>query len=238
MRPNNDRVSIFIIEDDPWYGELLKYHLSLNPDYDVSLFNSGKACLENLRKNPDIVCVDFVLPDMRGDVLLSEIQKFNNSIPVIVISGQEEISVAVDLLKNGASDYIMKNENTKDLLWNAVIKFREKRVLIREVENLKEQLEQKFEFEKTIIGQSNAIKNTFPLIEKAIRNNINVSITGETGTGKEVVAKTIHYNSARKKKPLVSVNMAAIPANLIESELFGFEKGAFNRCAQQAHRKI
>jgi DNA-binding NtrC family response regulator len=92
---------------------------------------------------------------------------------------------------------------------------------------LKEQLETKFDFEKTIIGQSPAIKKAFTLIEKAIKTNINVSITGETGTGKEVVAKAIHFNSERRKKAFVPVNMAAIPKELIESELFGYEKGAF-----------
>jgi DNA-binding NtrC family response regulator len=92
---------------------------------------------------------------------------------------------------------------------------------------LKEQLETKFDFEKTIIGQIPAIKKAFTLIEKAIKTNINVSITGETGTGKEVVAKAIHFNSERRKKAFVPVNMAAIPKELIESELFGYEKGAF-----------
>jgi DNA-binding NtrC family response regulator len=104
---------------------------------------------------------------------------------------------------------------------------REKASLKQEVAALKGQLETKFDFEKTIIGQSAAIKKAFALIEKAIKTNINVSITGETGTGKEVVAKAIHYNSERSKKPFVAVNMAAIPKDLIESELFGYEKGAF-----------
>jgi DNA-binding NtrC family response regulator len=96
-----------------------------------------------------------------------------------------------------------------------------------EVQELKTQLAQKFSFENSIIGQSDAIKKTFALIEKAIKTNINVSITGETGTGKEVVAKAIHFNSDRKKKNFIAVNMAAIPADLMESELFGHEKGAF-----------
>jgi two-component system, NtrC family, response regulator AtoC len=218
---------IFIIEDDPWYGELLKYHLSLNPDYDITLFESGKQCLDNLWQQPDVVCIDFGLPDMSGSKLLENIHATNNSIPVIVISGQEDISVAVSLLKAGATDYIIKDDSTKELLWNSIIKIRENAVLKMEVQELKTQLAQKFSFENSIIGQSDAIKKTFALIEKAIKTNINVSITGETGTGKEVVAKAIHFNSDRKKKNFIAVNMAAIPADLMESELFGHEKGAF-----------
>lgn len=218
---------IFIIEDDPFYGELLKYHLSLNPDYDITLYNSAKQCLENLYKHPAVICIDFGLPDMIGDKLLESIKSVNNSIPVVVISGQDKISVAVDLLKAGASDYIIKDDNTKELLWNAIVKIKENAALRQEVEVLKDQLQQKYSFEKSIIGQSPTIKKTFALIEKATKTNINVSITGETGTGKEVVAKAIHFNSDRKKKAFVAVNMAAIPKELIESELFGHEKGAF-----------
>ncbi|MFT7451253.1 MAG: two-component system response regulator AtoC, partial [Patescibacteria group bacterium] len=218
---------IFIVEDDPWYGELLKYHLSLNPDYEVNVFTSGKDCLDNLPMKPDVICIDFGLPDITGDKLFEKISAVNNTIPVIVISGQEEISVAVNLLKAGISDYIIKDDNSKSLLWNAILKLRETAGLRKEVEELKEQLGQKYDFEKSIIGQSGTMKKTFSLLEKAIKTNINVSITGETGTGKELIAKAIHYNSTRKKKPFVAVNMAAIPRELIESELFGHEKGAF-----------
>lgn len=218
---------IFIVEDDPWYGELLKYHLSLNPDYAVTVFELGKDCIDNLHQNPDVICIDFSLPDIEGDKLFEKIRATNNSIPVIVISGQEEISVAVNLLKAGVSDYIIKDDNSKMILWNSIQKLRETAGLRKEVQVLKEQLGQKFDFEKSIIGQSSSMKKTFSLIEKATKTNINVSITGETGTGKELVAKAIHYNSNRKKKPFVAVNMAAIPKELVESELFGHEKGAF-----------
>lgn len=218
---------IFLVEDDPWFGNLLKHHLSLNPDYEVFLYPSAQDCLDNLHKKPHVISIDHGLPDITGDKLLARLRAINKNIPVIVISGQEDISVALDLLKAGASDYFVKNENTKELLWNSIQKIRENTKLKEEVEGLKEQLEQKFSFEKTILGQSEAIKKTFVLIEKAVKSNINVSVTGQTGTGKEVIAKAIHYNSDRKKKPFVAVNMAAIPSELMESELFGYEKGAF-----------
>lgn len=218
---------IFIVEDDPWYGQILEYHLSLNPDYEVHLFSTAKACLLKLQEKPDLITVDFSLPDMPGDKLFQKIKEFNPTIPVVVISSQEDISVAVGLLKAGVSDYLVKDDATKDLLWNSVIKIRENQSLKKEVETLKKELGQKYTFEKTILGNSPVLKGVFTLIEKAVKTNINVSITGETGTGKEVVAKAIHYNSDRKKKSFVAVNMAAIPKDLIESELFGYEKGAF-----------
>lgn len=133
----------------------------------------------------------------------------------------------MELLKLGVNDYIVKDDNTKDLLWNAIIRIRENQELKKEVETLREELGQKYEFEKVIKGSSPAIKKVFSIMEKATRTNINVSVTGETGTGKELVAKAIHYNSERKKKSFVAVNMAAIPSELVESELFGHEKGAF-----------
>ncbi len=222
-----EHFKIFLVEDDPWFGESLKYHLSLNPDYDVMLFTNGKECINNLHFKPDLISIDYGLPDMTGDILLKKIKEMNQSIPVIITSGQEDVATAVNMLKAGAKDYIIKNDSTKDILWNSILKIRENSNLKKEVEVLKEQLEQKFNFEKTIIGQSPQLKKTFTLIEKAITSIINVSITGETGTGKEVIAKAIHYNSERKKKPFVAVNMAAIPKELIESELFGHEKGAF-----------
>lgn len=219
--------NIYIVEDDPWYGEILAYHLSLNPDYKVTRFENAKDCLAKLSAKPDLITIDFSLPDMSGDELFKKIREVNPNIPVIMISGQEEVSVAVNLLKMGVSDYLVKDEATKDLLWNSVIRIKENQSLKKEVEHLREELGQKYSFEKTIIGQSDSLKKVFTMMEKAIKTNINVSITGETGTGKEVVAKAIHYNSDRKKKNFVAVNMAAIPKELIESELFGHEKGAF-----------
>ncbi len=218
---------IFIVEDDPWYGEILEYHLSLNEDYVITRFTTGKECLANLHKKPDLITIDFSLPDYTGDKLYEKIKQVDDSIPVVAISGQEEVTVAVNLLKAGVTDYLVKDENTKDMLWNAVIRIRKMGNLKKEVEDLKEELGQKYAFEKSIKGTSPALHKIFALMEKATKTNINISITGETGTGKEVVSKAIHYNSERKKKSFVAVNMAAIPKELVESELFGHEKGAF-----------
>ena len=218
---------IFIVEDDDWYGEILQYHLNLNPDYKVSLFKSGKECLANMSQKPDLITLDFSLPDLKGDKLFQKIREINPQIPVIMISSQEDISVAVNLLKLGVNDYLIKDEATKDLLWNSIIRIRETQTLKNEVADLREELGHKYSFDKSLVGQSIELQKVFKLMTKATKTNINVSISGETGTGKELVAKAIHYNSNRRKKKFVAVNMAAIPVELIESDLFGHEKGAF-----------
>jgi DNA-binding NtrC family response regulator len=146
---------------------------------------------------------------------------------VIIISGQEDVRTAISLLKDGAFDYIVKDEDTQERLWNALMKIAQVSSLKNEVEHLKTEVTQKYDFSKVLIGNSDAMKKVYALIDKASRTNITVSITGETGTGKEVAARAIHYNSERNKGPFVAVNVAAIPKDLIESELFGHEKGAF-----------
>jgi DNA-binding NtrC family response regulator len=220
-------LKIYFVEDDKFFGESIRHHLQLNPEYEVQLFLTGKDLLSNLYQKPDIVCLDFDLPDMNGNILLKKVREKNEKIPIIIISGQEDIEVAVNFLKSGANDYIVKSKHTKDILWNSILKIKENINLTFKVQELNEQLSQKFSFEKTIIGESHAIQSVFSKISKALCSNINVSISGETGTGKEVVAKAIHYNSIKKNKPFVPVNMAAIPKDLIESEFFGHEKGAF-----------
>jgi DNA-binding NtrC family response regulator len=222
-----DPVKIFVVEDDPAYTKFLKYVLGLNPDYEVDYYTTGKDCLANLYKNPTIVTLDYSLPDMPGEKVLNQIKSQDPNINVIIVSAQEKIHTAVELLKSGAYDYISKDHETKERLLNSINNARNKTSLIKEIDHLKKEISEKYEFEKSIIGTSPAIKRTFSLLEKAVQTNISVSISGETGTGKELVAKAIHYNSKRKSKPFVAVNIAAIPRELIESELFGHEKGAF-----------
>ncbi len=224
-------VKIFVVEDDPAYTKFLQYVLGLDPDFETEFFTSGKECISQLHQKPAVITLDYSLPDMPGEKVLKAIREFDPDISVVIISAQEKIGTAVELLKLGAFDYITKDEEAKDRILNAIKNARNKSSLIREIGHLKEEISAKYEFEKSIIGSSAAIKKVFSLLEKAVKTQITVSITGETGTGKELVAKAVHYNSKRKNKPFIAVNVAAIPRELIESELFGHEKGAFTGAA-------
>lgn len=227
----NDTLKIFVVEDDPAYTKFLKYVLDLNPDFEVTCFETGKDCLKALYENPDIITLDYSLPDISGQEVLEEINRYDANIQVIVISAQEKIGTAVELLKCGAYDYITKDEDTKNRLLNTINNARKNLSLIREIDTLREEISGKYEFSNSIVGDSPAIQKVFKRLEKAVNTAITVSITGETGTGKELVAKAIHYNSPRSDKPFVAVNIAAIPSELMESELFGHEKGAFTGAA-------
>lgn len=218
---------IFIVEDDQWYADLLQKHLNLNPDYEVEKFANAKECLNNLYKSPSVITIDFSLPDINGKELLKKIRSRLPEVPIIVISGQKDIDTAVDLIKDGAFDYIVKNEDTPNRLWNSIRLLRENITLREENEQLKREVGKKYDFSKLIIGESSKIKEIYNLIGKAADSPVTVSVTGDTGTGKELVAKAIHYNSARKKNPFVAINLGAIPRDLVESELFGYEKGSF-----------
>jgi len=221
-----DSIKIFVLEDDPTYKKFLEYVLSLNPDFDVKSFETGKECLECLHEKPMIITLDYTLPDLKGEEVLDGILDFDPNIHVIIVSAQEKIGTAINLLKQGAYDYITKDEDTKDKLLNSINNARRNVSLVNEIDHLRTEISGKYEFKK-IIGSSDAIKKVFSMLEKAAKTNITVSLTGETGTGKELAAKAIHYNSSRKNKKFVAINIAAIPKDLIESELFGHEKGAF-----------
>jgi len=172
-----DPVKIFVVEDDPAYTKFLKYVLGLNPDYEVEYYTTGKDCLANLYKNPTLVTLDYSLPDMPGEKVLNQIKSQDPNINVIIVSAQEKIHTAVELLKSGAYDYISKDHETKERLLNSINNARNKSSLIKEIDHLKKEISEKYEFEKSIIGTSAAIKRTFSLLEKAVQTNISVSIT-------------------------------------------------------------
>ncbi len=232
MKPKLKPTCIFVVEDDPMYQRMVKYVMELNPDHQVHVFSTGQECIDNLHLKPSIISLDYSLPDMTGEEVLKKIKEFDKDISVINLSSQQDVSTAVRLLQGGADDYITKDSETNDRLLQTINRLKKQNELkLKEEEEEasanKEKVQDNYDIDKSIIGDSKAMQNVFSLLEKAVKTNITISITGETGTGKEVIAKSIHYNSAQKKGPFVAVNMSAIPKELLESELFGHEKGAF-----------
>jgi DNA-binding NtrC family response regulator len=220
-------LKIFIVEDDVIFGKSILYYLSLNPENEISLFTSGKEALAQRYQNPDLIILDYNMPGMNGMEVMQSFHSFNKNFAIIIISAQSDIRIAVNLLKEGAFDYIVKDQELKDRLWMSMEKVRKLSSYEKKIVQLEAEIDKKFLITNLLKGNSSKLKSIFSFIEKATKTNINVSITGETGTGKDLVAKAIHYNSDRKNEPFIAVNVSAIPSELIESELFGYEKGAF-----------
>jgi two-component system response regulator AtoC len=222
----NPHYKIFVVEDNILYAQILKKQLT-DDGYQVKVFHNGRDFMASLDEKPDVVTLDYTLPDMTGYDVLKKIQKRMPGTNVIIISAQENINTAIDLMKNGAYDYIMKAADTREKLSNVIKNIRETDQLRTENLLLKDAIKEKFNFRTLMKGNSREIDHVFELMDKAIQTQISVSISGATGTGKELVAKGIHFNSKRSNKPFIAVNVSAIPDGLIESELFGHEKGAF-----------
>jgi DNA-binding NtrC family response regulator len=218
--------------------KVLSKTFAANSDYEVVTCYSGQECISRLDEKPDIVTLDYTLPDYNGKEILAKIKQLSPDSQVIIVSGQNDINTAIDLLKFGAYDYIVKGVDTREKISISIRKIIEKIELTKENTILKEAISQEYNFKHLIKGSSKAMEVVFKLMGKAVKININVSVFGETGTGKELVAKGIHYNSVRSNKPFVAVNVSSIPDTLIESELFGYEKGAFTGAESSKAGKI
>lgn len=229
-------IKVFVVDDDPIFNMIIQKGLA-EFDIELSIFTNGQDFLHQLYQNPDIVSLDYNLPDIKGLELLKKIKDFNQDIATLIVSGQEDIKIVVEAYSNGAEQYIIKNHNSLIHIKKAITRISESYELKQELENLREQVIDRNKY-SSIIGESKAIIRVIRLIQKIENSNILTLITGESGTGKEVIAKAIHYGSSRKKKPFVAVNLPAIPSDLIESELFGHEKGAFTGASSSRKGKF
>ena len=161
--------------------------------------------MDNLWRRPDLITLDYSLPDVNGSVVFQEIKKVTPDTPVIIISGQDVVATAIELLKAGATDYIVKDDNTTKLLLNSVNRIKSHSELKRQVDNLKSQLNIKYDIESEIIGESAVMAELKKLIKKAAASDVNVLIFGEKGVGKDFIAKLIHNNSQRTAGPFIIV---------------------------------
>jgi len=221
------KFKIFVVDDNSMFLKVMYKFLTLNDKFEVYALSSGRECISRLPEKPDIISLDYTLPDYNGREVLEKVMQISPETQVVIVSGQNDVNTAIELLKLGAYDYIVKGIDTRDKILIAIEKIIEKIELTNENSRLKQAVRKEYNFRNLIKGSSKALDIVFSLMEKAAQTNINVSVYGETGTGKELVAKGIHYNSKRSTLPFVPVNISSIPDTLIESELFGYEKGAF-----------
>src|SRR6184192_44038 len=216
---------VLAIDDEPAMTEWLKILLE-HAGYDVRTALIGTRGEELFKTwHPDAVVTDMMLPDVDGIELVRKFKQLDAEAEVIVITGQGNIPRSVEAVKAGAFDFLEKPVDAERLL-DKLEKAIKQKTLLDENEQLKQRLQDRYKFQN-VIGKSKKMQELFDLIESVAASEANILIQGENGTGKELIANAIHYNSKRSKGPFIKINCAAIPKDLIESELFGYKKGAF-----------
>lgn len=218
------RKRVLLIDDDPRVRASLK--MVLEPIYDILQASDGHEGLDVFRNDePDLILLDIILPGTDGLAVLQTLRLESKITPVIMLTGTKSVKTAVDAMKLGAADYLSKPFDVDELriIIDRVLNSSE---LEREVKQLRAQVVQRYAFHN-LIGKSQGMQEIYSKIEQVADSRTTVLITGESGTGKELVARALHYNSSRRERPFIALNCAALPETLIESELFGHEKGSF-----------
>jgi DNA-binding NtrC family response regulator len=221
----NIKGNILVVDDERPQREILKTILE-DEGYEVHTAGSGREALEMFKTTaPDLILTDLKIPDIDGLSLLNSFVRDLHPSTVIMMTAYGSINSAVEAMKKGAFDYLSKPLEKDELLIKVKIAF-EKINLEKENRILRQELEEKFRIDG-IVGSHGSMQEIFKLIKKVSNSNSTVLIYGESGTGKELIARAIHYNSPRRKRPFMAINCASIPETLLDSELFGFEAGAF-----------
>ena len=216
---------IFVIDDEVHVCDTIEEALT-QEGFRVSRFDNPILALKAASEHrPDLVVTDLVMPGLEGLEVIKRLKTLDPEINVVVITGHASLDSAIGAIRSGASDYLVKPFKIGELL-ESVRKALSQKRLIPKLGGYDRSFERRYQI-KNLIGNTAEMKEIFKLIEKVAKGDSTVLIMGESGTGKEVVARAIHYCSKRRKGPFVSINCAALPENLLESELFGYEKGAF-----------
>jgi two-component system response regulator HydG len=225
MMRSPKKTKIFIVDDDP--GHLVSLKTIIRSwGYMVETADDGGAAVDMVKSMPmDLILMDVRMATMSGIEALKQIKAYNPTIPIIIMTAYSSVDTAVAAMKSGAYDYLIKPLDF-EVLKLAVERASEHAGLKEENRALKEHLRGDYDIQN-IIGRSQSMKNLMEMVSMVAPSDATVLITGESGTGKELIARSLHYNSPRREKPLVVVNCAAIAETLLESELFGHEKGAF-----------
>jgi DNA-binding NtrC family response regulator len=215
---------VLLVDDEA--GIRASIQMVLEPAYDLQCAGDGEEAMEIVRRHcPDVVLLDIMLPRMDGLAVLKAIRAEDTRVPVIMLTATKTVRTAVDAMKLGAADYLTKPFDVEELRV-VVAKALQTEALEREVRYLRAQVVHRYGFDN-IVGKSAQMREIYSKIAQVADTRTTVLITGESGTGKELVARALHYNSSRRDRPFIAINCAALPEPLIESELFGHEKGSF-----------
>jgi two-component system nitrogen regulation response regulator GlnG len=228
---------VLIVDDDESILWVLQ-RMFKDKNIEAVEARNGKAALEMLKEQDFCIAImDIRMPEKDGLDALKEIKESGSDIPIIIMTAQGTMNNALEAMKRGAFDYITKPFDIGELEL-IVDRALEHRKLKQEVSSLKDRLKEKWVTEVTFVGKSKIVQDVFKTIGRVAPKDVSVIIQGESGTGKELVAKLIHINSARNQGPFIAVNSAAIPKELMESELFGYEKGAFTGAMETRQGKF
>ncbi len=231
----NKKTTILVVDDE--HGVRQSFNLVLKDEYDVLLAENGQEAIDIFINNPvDLILLDIRLPDIDGVELLEKLKEVDANTEIVMVTAVNEIQTAVKAIKMGAYEYVIKPFDVDDVL-TIIHRALEKRRLIKEVTYLRSELERFKPFEK-MVGKDKKMLEIFHLISTISDGDGAVLIQGETGTGKELVARAIHNRSIRRNQPFVVVNCAAIPSAVMESEIFGHNKGAFTDAVQTTLGKL
>ena len=206
--------------------------------FSVDLAHDGRQALELIKDNCyDLAILDIKMPGITGLDLLEKVRELNSDLLMVIMTAEASMKNAVDAMKRGAYDYITKPFDL-DVIDAIIEKVAKARDIAGQVTSLKQELKDRYQVEKNIVGNSSAMQEVYKTIGKVAVSDVTILIQGESGTGKELVARAVHFNSERLGKPFVAINCAAIPRDLLESELFGSEKGAFTGAGERKQGKF
>ena len=231
-----DTLEILIVDDDAVHRRAVRLNMA-GWGYSVTEADDGEEAVRQARlRSFDLILMDIRMTRMSGLEALEQIKKIQPAVPVIIMTAYASVETAVSAMKMGADDYLTKPLNY-DELQIKIARTAERRQLKKENEYLKERLGEKFD-RRNLIGQSKAMIRLLEMVEQVAATQATVLIAGESGTGKEMIANAIHFNSPRREAPFVKINCAALTETLLESELFGHEKGAFTGADRRREGKF
>jgi DNA-binding NtrC family response regulator len=229
--------NVLVVDDTETIVRLLEMHLASH-GFDVSTANTGEEALTHIDQGfKGTVLLDLNLPDYKDLELFNEIRKRNENLPIIIITAFGTVDMAIEAIRLGAFDFLVKTDALLDRVYVSTKNAFAQLTLHGQLQALSSELRRRYKFEQ-IISASEPMRRVLEVLEHAVESRVTVLVQGASGTGKELIARALHYNGERKEGPFVAVNVAGIPETLLESELFGYERGAFTGATARKYGKF